>query len=321
MSEVVKSCRSLSALFMKGVISMHHRVRLTNGLALFLVILMNGCSEPPRATISIHEAAKTGNVDQLKRHIYWGADVNSVISNDALPIVITFRDNTIQLTNGVAPLHHAVGFGRSEIVQLLLKNGADVNKLSTAGYAPIHIAAINGSTRIAQTLIENGADVNIAVHMSVSGDEEISDVEGYTPLIMAATTNNIEMLRLLDNSGADVNAVSSNGITPLISASISGNAELVKLLLSLGANPNFMNNDGLAAIHYACGAGKIEAVGALVNQGVDVNFPTKDGVRPIDIAIKSGNDQIVTYLKAKGAVYDIKSPSTLASFIQAAEGK
>ena len=50
---------------------------LTIGIMVILSLALSACSEPERPTISIHRAAETGDVDQLKRHIHWGTDVNA----------------------------------------------------------------------------------------------------------------------------------------------------------------------------------------------------------------------------------------------------
>ena len=93
--------------------------------------------------IPIHEAAKLGNIEDVKRLLADGANVNA--KND----------------NGSTPLHNAVWIGRKEVAELLIANGADVNaKEDENGISPLHWAVKEGHKEIIELLIDKGADVN-----------------------------------------------------------------------------------------------------------------------------------------------------------------
>jgi len=62
-------------------------------------------------------------------------------------------------TKDSTPLHKAVSLGRSDVVQLFLDHGADVNAVDNTGTTPLHIAACDGSEEICTLLIAYGADV------------------------------------------------------------------------------------------------------------------------------------------------------------------
>ena len=62
--------------------------------------------------------------------------------------------------NGWTPLHWAVKYSTSVIVEMLLDRGADVNAASKYGWTPLHLAAGDGSTALVETLLDRGADVN-----------------------------------------------------------------------------------------------------------------------------------------------------------------
>lgn len=59
------------------------------------------------------------------------------------------------------PLHHAVGFSRYAIANILIKNGANINSIGIRGLSPLHDAIINGNYKMVKLLIENKADTNI----------------------------------------------------------------------------------------------------------------------------------------------------------------
>lgn len=91
------------------------------------------------------------------------------------------------------PLHHAAGLGRYKIVEVLIKNGADINILGIMGLTPLHYAIINGKYKIVELLIKNNADVNI------------SNDEGETTLTIAKNrcdVNKNKIISLLLKNGA-----------------------------------------------------------------------------------------------------------------------
>ncbi len=66
--------------------------------------------------------------------------------------------------------------GGSEITEFLLAQGAEANKLVSNGYLPIHAASENGETEVLKILLKNGADLavknrhgNTALHAAVIG--------------------------------------------------------------------------------------------------------------------------------------------------------
>ncbi|KAH6883536.1 ankyrin repeat-containing domain protein, partial [Thelonectria olida] len=62
---------------------------------------------------------------------------------------------------GRTPLWFAAANEREAIIQLLLKNGADINMKDEKGRTPISYAAENGREAIAQLLLKNGADIDM----------------------------------------------------------------------------------------------------------------------------------------------------------------
>ena len=86
----------------------------------------------PEADRALLDAAEKGNIEAVKWHLDAGADVNA-------------QDNDIRWT----PLHVAAAFGRKEIAELLLANGADVNAKSKRG-TPLSNAVKSGDKEIVE---------------------------------------------------------------------------------------------------------------------------------------------------------------------------
>jgi len=92
--------------------------------------------------ISIHRAARQGEIEGIKQHLAAGTDVNAK-------------------HDGRTPLHGAALHSRTEITELLIANDADVNSRDVFAVTPLHLAVLGGHKEIAELLIDAGANVNV----------------------------------------------------------------------------------------------------------------------------------------------------------------
>ena len=117
-------------------------VRISEGVFLIQGQLINEVREKMKPDISIHEAARDGNIEAVKQHIAAGTDVNA---KDVF---------------GWTLLLQAVAGGHKEIVELLIDNGAEVNGKTDEGWIPLSLAACESHKEIVELLISEGAEVN-----------------------------------------------------------------------------------------------------------------------------------------------------------------
>jgi len=119
------------------------------------------------------------------------------------------------------PLCCAAGEGKTDIVRILLREGALVDAEGGFGETALHKAAENGHLAVAQLLIDHGSNINkesnwmsTALHFSCS--------EGHETLI-----------ELLISHGADINARDDMDRTPLDLTS--KDSDIYKMLVTRGA--------------------------------------------------------------------------------------
>jgi ankyrin repeat protein len=137
---------------------------------------------------------------------------------DALEKVIAGGVNVFAY-DGWTPLHLAAFFGRTEVVERLLKARADLHAISRNALknTPLHAAIAGGHVDVALTLIAGGAAVDVA------------DAGGHTPLHIAAEAGLLPVARALVARGADPLAVDADDLTPLARAAARNQNAIVDL--------------------------------------------------------------------------------------------
>jgi ankyrin repeat protein len=146
-------------------------------------------------------------------------------------------------SNGYTVLMEAAEQGDRELVDLLLKHGANVKSTNRLGWTALHNGAMNGNTGIVADLIAAGADAKAT-----------ENFHGTTPVHWAAASGNREVVKLLLAHGADPNVKETfTGATPLIWAAASGRCRIpaIKFLVDHGADLNATDSNGLSALDWA----------------------------------------------------------------------
>ncbi|MDE2760273.1 MAG: ankyrin repeat domain-containing protein, partial [Paracoccaceae bacterium] len=100
--------------------------------------------------------------------------------------------------DGYTALHLAVDKESKEIVQTLIKAGADLDIKTLDGYTAMHLAADNGNEEIVQALITGWADL------------DTKTLDGYTALHLAEDNGNEEIVQALIEAGVNKSIPSAN---------------------------------------------------------------------------------------------------------------
>jgi ankyrin repeat protein len=130
---------------------------------------------------------------------------------------------------GYTALHRAVKSANTNLVEILLNAGANVNAQAEAKITSLHIAAFDGNASIAELLLKAGANVNA-----------IGYRHNNTPLHVAAAHGHLEVVRILISHGADVDVVDMLNKTAQQVAEENGYTNIVAEMAGYGA-PNSTN--------------------------------------------------------------------------------
>lgn len=209
------------------------------------------------------------------------------------------------------PVHWAVMTRQPDVIDELLRRGADINTRRCDGGRPIHLT--------------NG-DYHFRGWRDVPRDWPVSPEEVYrhvakhganVDLGMACATGDLARVQeLLDRDPASVNRVSDYGGyyagcgAPIKNAAAGGHLEIVRLLLERGADPN-LPEEGIApdghALHSAVVRGHIGIVRLLLGHGAHPNVEVESSADTLSAALASAgystrpNAEMVELLCAHGA--------------------
>ena len=165
--------------------------------------------------------------------------------------------NRLTQYNGVTPLQMAALHGYSEVVRVLLANGADLHYAEHE--SALNRAASNGHEEVVRILLDAGAYINAASLKS-------------TPLYAAAKNGEVSTMRYLLRRGANVHAHKC-GEEALFLAAGKGYELVAQLLVEAGVNPNGPGPQGKNPMLQALIAGQSRVVKTLNTLGAEIIDP------------------------------------------------
>lgn len=255
-------------------------------LTIILCFLLNGFSQNRK----LFRAIENNDYVAAKYAVEHGAFID-------LPYHL-LEIQEIMFTNPT-PLISACKNGNRQIVELLLDNGADINRQDgLCGETPL-LAALHGTKQnrfsLAKYLIDRGANIYISQKNNsplwetlsvLETDNSQTIEEGYAlfqylmehnvdmtlssqvenPLTFAVHYRNYRAVKyFLEHGFFDIDERDKSGGTALIAAAKYGRLEIAELLLDLGADKLLVDETGYSALDYALENGFYEIVELLSN--------------------------------------------------------
>jgi ankyrin repeat protein/GTPase SAR1 family protein/Ran GTPase-activating protein (RanGAP) involved in mRNA processing and transport len=168
-------------------------------------------------------------------------------------------------------LLYAARSGRAAAVNVMLVNGADVNHVDGMTRAPLHLAIEHGHKDVVEMLLKAGANPKLhlfglptlflaiknghveLVEMWLKKFPECKDDKSPAPkarraLHVACKSGRARVVQLLLELGFDHSVMSGDGRTPL---HLAATPEICKMLLDAGASVKAVSTEGKDALYYA----------------------------------------------------------------------
>ncbi|CAC5410694.1 unnamed protein product [Mytilus coruscus] len=236
----------------------------------------------------LFQACMTGQTQSLQMCI-----AGMLFAKRKINIFFRSKEPNLAIWFNQTPLCLACRIGHIEVVKLLLKYGAEVDKMSEDvindydfpridqnGYTPLFAACQRKYYKIVDILLEKGANVNIALYDACR--------EGY-----------LDTVQFLAQKGADVNSICPNGQTALYAACIAGYYTIVKFLIDRGAlidirlRTKDTTSKKLTCLHLVYACGNLKILQLLIEKGSSI---TAIGIlrrKLLQTACKEGKYEIV----------------------------
>jgi ankyrin repeat protein len=131
---------------------------------------------------------------------------------------------------------------------------------------------------------------------------------GWTLLHLSAFGGNVATTELLLKKGAAIDARAGSHFrnTPLQTALLSNQYATAKILLEHGADALVRQSKGFTPMHEGAISGRIDILQLLLDHGAEINSVADNGQTPLAEAIRGKHEDVVAWMKAKGAVVGIQ---------------
>ena len=208
------------------------------------------------------DAAKNGKIEDIEKIVSSGVSFKPEIVSEALMA--------------------ASESGNIGVAKVLIKNGADLNKV-------MRDAIYTEKNNAIMSLINAGADTRMAVAYAIN----TKNYEALKKLQESGNLNSAEQMAIAANAandgsaatelkshiGADDNnfASANNTYTPLMKAAEIGNTALLSAIIASGADINAQNKRGETAAFNAALRGQEEALKLLYKHGADLSITDNRG--------------------------------------------
>ena len=238
-----------------------------------------------------------------------GADPNSD-SGDGFPPLIA------ALTSATPTPGATVRHDLRELVELLLRRGADVEQRGFNDYTSLHLAAAEGDLAMVELLLRHGADPNQITRIDDmetplelaerAGKRDVADrLRPLTTRLtweQAAATGDVRVLRRLRSDGHDIDSKDGFGQTALMRAAHAGHREAIQWLVVEGASLDHTSKFHLSALMLAVIAGHDKIARLLLRAGADTSItgtgaPGFAGKTAADLAEEAGATKLAADIR------------------------
>lgn len=211
------------------------------------------CAEAQeKKDLSLFDALRTSDLDQINYTLECGADINSTNTLGCTPL-LTLLDASCGKINQSSP-YASLDYNLNKTVSLLIDNGANLESVDPINQqSVIHKAVKINNSDVVNMLIELEANINT------------QDITGSTPLMTAVLNRNYFLTRDLIDLNADTEIKNNKGMTAFDIAKLNKLDEIAELLMPVKKTINILGN----LDNIGCSASNIELT---INESVEISL-------------------------------------------------
>jgi ankyrin repeat protein len=231
------------------------------------------------ATPRLRRAVEQADEDEVRFSLRKGADPNAVTKGGNSLL----HNGDIPFADDIPCLHIAVVRENAKVLQLLLANGASVNRKESRGGTALHWAAKRGYNAGIQVLLNHHANI------------QAEDMEGVTPLHIATGFSSASVVKLLIDNGARLDAKAKDGRTPLswslhpglyLSFSLMHNYPMITMREDEEQKKQRREEEEQDA------KDRLAVLDLLIERGADLKEQQPDGYNTLHLAIKPSRETV-----------------------------
>ena len=181
-------------------------------------------------------------------------------------------------------LQAAAECGHSEMIQILLAHGAEVNSIGGKYHTALQAAAYSGKKDAVEALLNAKADQNLR-----------------GPLYAAAFEGHSEIVDLLLEKGADITSDNGYFRSALLAAAMTGRNSIVRALLNRGADPFACDEFGVNTFFWAVYSSSESTVKVLIENETDIHTVIYPGFTLLHWISLHGSEETVRFLLQNNA--------------------
>lgn len=247
------------------------------------------CEQVERAWLDAGRRGDTKTMQSLRKtHPKWLA-LDRVVASKLSPKHVEDSEEATSFcdwdrfhlaTVGASALHAAAWDGNYDVMELLLKEGQQVDERGRRGVTALMATLMRHNVQALRAVFQGTAVVQLNTVVDCRKEDE------------ARLNHTLSVVKLLLKNGARTEACDQDGKTALLLATNDELFEVAKLLLENGARMDAQDATGRSPLHACLRTSPEQSVlvtNLLVSRGAPIDLPDKTGETPLTIVVKRGD--------------------------------